>query len=151
MTSSTPTTFIFLFKWLVTLNIWQMTCDWWHVWGGEPSLKIPAFLLWGFGSYRWHGTPDMWQETHDTWHDVSSRPGKDSTKILSRIYRVDGHPCAMKIRTFSPRPAHGRGVAGSQRDRLNREIMKFLSSCGCWGCCQPNQTTDRRFVSEKDS
>ena len=52
-------------------------------------------------------------------------------KNTSRIYRVDGHPCAMKIRTFSPRPAHGRGVAGSQRDRLNREIMKFLSSCGC--------------------
>jgi hypothetical protein len=35
-----------------------------------------------------------------------------------------------------------------QKDRLNREIMKFLSSCGCCGCCQPNQTTDRRFLSE---
>ena len=36
-----------------------------------------------------------------------SCPSNDSKKILSRIYRVDGHPCAMKIRTFCPRPAHG--------------------------------------------
>ena len=40
--------------------------------------------------------------------------------------------------------------SSTKRDRLNREIMKFLRSCGCCGCCQPNQTTDRRFVSEKD-
>ena len=27
-------------------------------------------------------------------------PSNDSKKILSRIYRVDGHPCAMNFRTF---------------------------------------------------
>ena len=35
-------------------------------------------------------------------------------KNTNRIYRVFGHPRAMKIRTFSPRPAHGRAVAGSR-------------------------------------
>ena len=32
----------------------------------------------------------------------TSRPSNDATKILSRIYRVYGHPRAMKIRTFCP-------------------------------------------------
>ena len=36
-----------------------------------------------------------------------SWPSNNSKKILSRIYGVDGHPCAMKIRTFGPQPAHG--------------------------------------------
>ena len=55
--------------------------------------------------------------------NVISRPNQNSKKILRRISRVVGHPCAMKIRTFcakvldlptvaSPRrAAHGPGWA----------------------------------------
>ena len=28
--------------------------------------------------------------------------------------------------------------------------MNFLSNRGCCGCCQPNKTTKRRFICEKD-
>ena len=31
--------------WHVTLDMWHVTPDTWQVWGGEPSLKIPAPYL----------------------------------------------------------------------------------------------------------
>ena len=92
------------FFWHVTGDMWHVTCDTWQVTGD-----------------RWHLTPDNWHMTHSVGWTFSqnfsslalpvwdwvyiSRPGKDSIKILSRIYRVDGHPRVMKIWTFCPRPA----------------------------------------------
>ena len=56
-------------------------------------------------------------------------------KNTNRIYRVYGHPRAMKIRTFSPRPAHVRGVAGSRisgdvpNSGVSRKTPQKASEC----------------------
>ena len=76
-------------------------------------------------------------------------------KNTNRIYRVFGHPRAMKIRTFSPGPSHGRAVAGSRISGdlpnlgVSRKMPQIASECYQNIEKAPKNSTEFLHISQK--